>query len=778
MPYFKLGMDQKVIVPYREYLDAMKPDAEYIGDTAEITDLVRCLFLPNANSVKLVGKRGVGITSLVDGLVLHQQDDFMPDEMMMRPIFRLNGNNLFNTSDNKVIEARFQSALDELKQYAQTRQVKPVLVIDNGGSFAANAPQHVLNSLVEAIVVADYVDAVIGVDEKKEAEFNKKHPEFSASFTTKKLEEPSQEKIADILEFHARKHAQHGVIISRETLEYIVDITTRFKGMYETAQPNRSIRLLDSAATAFRMDIHSRPPGILEKQNRLLELQAELESDPSVSGAIEALEFEITEATEGWEKHRAEIKDLQGDIRKFDIMIAEAELKIKELDDETISSNANMIRKHLTSLEDGHEDLKGKRQDDVLKLDDKGLLHFAGFDLNMERNPQAASLQTDIQSHTTAVTRLHEKLRAAGEAMKVEEEMPTSFVDQIASAETKAPVGGISGTLKKNLINGVSLMKESVFGQDHVVEPIIGSLRKAAAGLNDPNRPLGVFLIPGKPGVGKTYLGEQLGEKIFGSPDFVARIDMENYREKHTISGLIGAPPGYAGYGEKGKLIDIAQRMPFGVLILDEIEKAHPDVLQTLLKVIGSGELKAPDGEEADFRNIVIIAPSNYAQDVWLDNDFETGQDLLMQRLRTGDKFSPEFVDRLDGVLCAGPLDQKALVNIAAKQVKTLQETISRNTPELIIDMPRSEIEQFIDAECIGASGRRVKREIDQAIGNPLTDILLANSKAKGTFAVSYDEAKGQISNAYDPEKVANDNAPEAAAVIGAAPAAQHFRKV
>ncbi len=763
MPYFKLGMDKKVIVPYADYLNALKPDFAYVGDRGELRDLVRTLFLPSANSVKLIAPRGTGSTSLLDGMVHLQQDDMMPDEFMVRPIFYLNSSNLFNTSNVNTIESRFHEALQDLRTYALQRQVKPILVIDNAFGFASNAPRHVLNALVEAAVAADTFDVIFNVEEKKEQDFNQKHPEFMTSFSTKKLGEPDTGQVLTVLRHQAQKHQRHGVLIGDAVLEHIFDITNRFKSLYDTAQPNRAVRLLDRAATAFRLDIHSRPPGLDDRQaerQALAQARAALEDDDPDAAAtriadliarITALDAEIAALERGWEEHRAAIKAKQADIRTFDSMIVQMQQEIETLDAQTRRDNEKMARDQLGQLPEGHDYFKGKAKQDVLQMGRDDLLDFVEFDLFIHRSPRVRELQADIDTYTGRVAALNRDLEALSKTMHVEAPLTLAWVDSIASAETNTPVGGIDGRLRANLTNGVALMKETVFGQDQVIEPIIKTLRRTAAGLNDPNRPLGVFMIAGPPGVGKTYIGEQLASQLFGSDAFCKRIDMENFKESHTVSQLIGAPPGYAGYGKKGTLIEAAQKMPFGVIVLDEIEKAHPEVRQALLKMTGSGQMKGLDGEEADFRNIVIVQTTNYAQDLWRDHPFEAAQTMLVDRLRQDlSVFSPEYLDRHDAILCAGPLTADALTRIAGKQVETLQTQARRRNPHIGIEIPAADLRRFVEDHCEAASGRHAKRRITEIVGDPLTDILLADRRARGRLTGCYDADGRRFTFAFE----------------------------
>ncbi len=749
-PYFKLGMDKKLIVPYAEYMKAMKPDFQFVGDTADIVDLVRCLYLPSANSVKVVGPRGSGSTVLMDALCHHQTSGFMPDDFMIRPIYKFNSNNLFSTADASTIEKRFASAMEDLQRTFSQRKVKPILIIDDGCTFADNAPQHVINGLVEAAVRADYVDLVVGVDKKKEDEFNAKHPEFVNSFTTKEIKEPDDARILAILEHQATKHAEGGILSNKEALEHIIEITQRFKGMYETAQPNRSIRLLDSSATAFRIEIHSRAPGSYETEKKLEDLDLKIASGKVEGGELEsmtndaeALRIELQTGKEEWTLHRGKIKALQEDIRKFDVMIATAQQEIDALDDGTKEAFYKDIKGMLSDVEEGDPAFKGRAKSDILNLSRDDLLKFAEFDLLVHRNPKIRELNGNISKYTEATEKKQTELTGMSDKMHQDIYMPTSIIDDIASAETKTPVGGVSGRLRDNLRNGVALMQESVFGQDHVIEPMVKSLQRAAAGLNDPDRPLGAFMIAGPPGTGKSWIGEQLAIKLFGSKEYFAVLDMENYKQDHTISALLGAPPGYSGYGKKGKLIEIAQNQPFCVLLLDEIEKAHYEVRQALLKAKGSGRLVGLDGEEADFRNIIIVETTNYGQEVWIDNDFDTAQALLMEKMRTDlTVFSPEYLDRNDAVLCAGPLGAAPLAKIVGKEISGMEKKAQRRHPELRLDVSQESIQQFVEDHCLGKSGRRSEMIVNQMIGDHLTEIMLAGAETSGTLKAQYNPDK------------------------------------
>ncbi|MCB1538576.1 MAG: ATP-dependent Clp protease ATP-binding subunit, partial [Alphaproteobacteria bacterium] len=389
-------------------------------------------------------------------------------------------------------------------------------------------------------------------------------------------------------------------------------------------------------------------------------------------------------------------------------------------------------------------------------------------DLAVSRNPQVLPYEQQIAKYNTAIQKLHTDLNQLGGVKRDPVVLPASEIEKAASAETRQPVGGISGRLKDNLRNGMALMKESVFGQDDVLAPIVASLQRAATGLNDPNRPLGTFMIAGPPGVGKSWIGKQIALKLFGSEEFFEVVDMENYKEKHTVSALLGAPPGYEGYGKLGKLIEIGQKKPFCVLLLDEIEKAHYDVRQALLKMKGSGRLVGFDGEEADFRNIVIVETTNYGQDIWVSHDFKTAESLFQDRIRHDTTvFSPEYLDRNDAVLCAKPLDEQALTQIVGREVGKLQKAAARKNPDLKIDYRPEELNLFVRDHCLNVSGRRAEMMINKIFGDRVAGLLLESGDAplSGTLSARRDPATKEFVFNF----AAGDSAPapQAAAVFG-----------
>jgi ATP-dependent Clp protease ATP-binding subunit ClpA len=756
MQYFDLGMDKKLIVPYADYLKAMKPDFAFIGDTSEIVDLVRCLYLPSANSVKMVGSRGAGVTALMDALVHHQTSDFMPDDFMVRPIFKFNANSLFSTSDSGVIEKRFYEALDELQRHNRQRRVKPIVIIDDGTTFVDNAPQHVVNGLIEAAIRADYVDIIIGVDKKHIDEFHEAHPEFKDSFSRKDINEPQRDQLLQIVRHHAKKHLAKNVILNDEVLLHAIDITDRFKSMYDTAQPNRVIRLIDSAATAFRIKIHSSAPGSYEKELVLNDLIAKSKNKGFDAGdegnpyarEIGILRDGIARAATEWDGHREKIRSLQEDIRKFDAMIGSAQIDIDRLDEETRNNTFNDLKDVYSETEDGDVIFKGRARADILRLDRDSLLKFVEFDMSVHRNPRVKELNADIAKWTQAIQRKQDELLSMSGVMHKDVAMPPSVVDDEATKVTKSPVGGISGRLRENLRRGVPLMQESVFGQDHVIEPIVKALQRAAAGLNDPNRPLGVFMISGPPGTGKTHLAKQLAVKLFGSDEYYEELNMNDYGAEHNVSSLFGAPPGYAGHGKKGRLIQIGQDKPFCVLCLDEIEKAHYDVRQALLTVFSAGRAVGLDSEVADFRNVIIIETTNYGNDlgIW-ENTYEEGVERFHELMRnSGQVFSPEYRDRHDEMLCAGNLDAKSLGKIVGVAINALETSAKRNNPNfrLVVDAPS--VEGFVLDHCLGKSGRHAARFVNRVIGDKLVDIILSGSLVAGDLLATY----GQAAKGFD----------------------------
>jgi ATP-dependent Clp protease ATP-binding subunit ClpA len=514
-----------------------------------------------------------------------------------------------------------------------------------------------------------------------------------------------------------------------------------------TAQPGRAKRLFDIAATDFKNKIHSRAPGSYEKEVMLNDLKMQVQANglegdelEAINTQIETLTIELEEATVEWDKHRAEIKDIQTDIRKFSVLIQTAQQEIDALDNEVKDRFFKDYKEVFALAPEGDEVFKGLTKNAVMNLDRDTMLEFMDFEMAVHRSTRVSEHLGKIETYTEGLGRKQEKLNEMTKAAHQDTVMPTVIVDDVAAEETKTPVGGVSGRLTENLRTGVELMQQTVFGQDHVIKPIVQSLQRAAAGLNDPDRPLGSFMIAGPPGTGKSWTAEQIAVKLFGSKDYYVEINMNDYAEKHTVSALIGAPPGYEGYGTRGRLIEIGQDMPFCVLCLDEIEKAHPDIRQALLAVKGKGYMRGLDGEEADFRNIIIVETSNFGNDkgIW-NGTYEEGVDQLHQLLRTsGDVFSPEYLDRNDAVLCAGPLGEVPLNQIVNRELEKLESKAQRKHPELSIDVPAESVKQFVLDHCLGKSGRRSEMLINKAIGDHLTNLLMKGGQVSGSLNAQY----------------------------------------
>jgi ATP-dependent Clp protease ATP-binding subunit ClpB len=488
-------------------------------------------------------------------------------------------------------------------------------------------------------------------------------------FQSTVVEEPSVEDTLAILRGLKEKYeVHHGVHIKDEALIAAVELSSRY--ITHRYLPDKAIDLIDEAASQLNIEINSVPTQIDELQREILRLKVE----------IKALESEEP-------KDNLKIKGVQ-----------------KTLDEKETSKNSlvalwekeKAVINEAKNLQEKIEDVKNR----------------------IKNSEKTGQLEEAAKLKYGELPQLEERLRISQESPKAKtsllnESVTKEEVAQVISRWAKIPVSKLVDSEKDKILNLEKFLKKRVIGQDEAIETLSQSVLRSKAGLSDPNKPLGVFLFLGPTGVGKTETVKALSEQLFDDESKVIRIDMSEYMEKHSVARLIGSPPGYVGYDQGGQLTEKVRRSPFSVVLLDEVEKAHPDVFNVLLQVFDDGRLTDGQGRTVNFKNTIIVMTSNLK-----DEDLKT-------------RFRPEFLNRIDEILKYKSLGEEALTNI----VDLLASDISERLMAQGIDMELTQkAKDFILKKgydpAFGA--RPLKRTIERLISNPLANKILAGELSEG----------------------------------------------
>jgi ATP-dependent Clp protease ATP-binding subunit ClpB len=495
--------------------------------------------------------------------------------------------------------------------------------------------------------------------------------------------EPSVESTIAILRgLQERYELHHGVEITDPAIVAAAELSHRY--ITDRFLPDKAIDLIDEAAARIKMEIDSKPESMDRLDRRLIQLKIEREA-------------------------------------------------VKKENDEGSRKRLGLIQEEITTLEREYADL-----DEVLRSEKSMVQGAANIKAEIERlRARMADLQRGGQFDKLAeiqygkLPQLESQLRAAEAAGAKREfkllriEVGAEEIAELVSRATGIPVSKMMQGEREKLLHMEDRLRQRVVGQDEAVRLVSDAIRRSRAGLSDPNRPYGSFLFLGPTGVGKTELCKALSEFLFDSEDHLIRIDMSEYMEKHSVSRLIGAPPGYVGYDEGGQLTELVRRKPYCVILLDEVEKAHADVFSVLLQVLDDGRMTDGQGRTVDFKNTVIVMTSNLGSH---EIQHLTGQDpdLIRESVmgEVREHFRPEFINRIDEIVVFAALDRAHIADIARIQLRRLEARLASQEMKLVVsDAALNEIAKVGFDPQYGA--RPLKRAIQQQIENPLARLVL-----------------------------------------------------
>ncbi|MBD1876163.1 ATP-dependent chaperone ClpB [Nodosilinea sp. FACHB-131] len=680
-----------------------------IGRDDEIRRVIQVLSRRTKNNPVVIGEPGVGKTAIAEALAQRIINGEVPESLKGRTLISLDiGGLIAGAKFRGEFEERLRLVLKEVTDSAG----QVVLFIDElhtvVGAGAGQGTMDASNLLKPMLARGEL--RCIGATTLDEY---RKHIEKDAAlerrFQQVYVGQPSAEDTISILRgLKKRYESYHGVDIADSALVAAAVLSDRY--IADRFLPDKAIDLVDEAAAKLKMEITSKPEELEGIERRLMQIEMEKLS-------LEAENGSMTKAS------RQRLSRIEQEI---------AELQTKQ---QSFSGQWQSEKQALDAI----HTLKDEEDQIRLQIEQAE----RAYDLNKAAKLKYDSLEKIQRDRETLEAQLVE-LQAKGNTL-LREQVTEADIAEIVAKWTGIPVNRLMESERQKLLQLEGHLHERVIGQDEAVEAVAAAIRRARAGMNDQGRPLGSFLFMGPTGVGKTELARALAEFLFDTEDALIRIDMSEYMEKNAVSRLVGAPPGYVGYEDGGQLSEAVRRHPYSVVLLDEVEKAHPDVFNILLQVLDDGRITDSQGHRVDFRNTVVIMTSNLGSDHILElaGDDDRYDEMRVQVLKALQKqFRPEFLNRVDDLILFHSLRKSELRKIVALQIRRVQRRLADQTIGLEITKPA--IDFIAESGYDPVYGARpLKRAIQRLLENPIATKILETTFAQGaTITVNLQDGK------------------------------------